>query len=99
MICERTDTMATNLKDKLDMPATLEDVLDEVSRIRTTVTEAVDDGFKTAMRAIKQGRGAAEDAIDDARRAVRKNPVQAVGVVFVAGLLTGFLAGWLTTRD
>lgn len=91
--------MATNLKDKLDMPATLEDVLDEVSRIRTTVTEAVDDGFKTAMRAIKQGRGAAEDAIDDARRRVRQNPVQAVGVVFVAGLLTGFLAGWLTTRD
>lgn len=99
MICERTDIMATNLKDKLDMPATLEDVLDEVSRIRTTVTEAVDDGFKTAMRAIKQGRGAAEDAIDDARRRVRQNPVQAVGVVFVAGLLTGFLAGWLTTRD
>ena len=90
--------MASNLKDKLDMPATMGDVLDEVSRIRTVVTDAVDDGFKSAVKAIRQGRTAAEDAIDDARRAVRKNPVQAVGVVFAAGMIAGFLAGWMTTR-
>lgn len=90
--------MASDLRDKLEVPATLGDVLDEVSRIRTVVTDAVDDGFKSAVKAIKQGRTAAEDAIDDARRAVRKNPVQAVGVVFAAGLLTGFLVGWLGTR-
>ena len=45
-----------NMIDKLDMPATVEDVLKEVTRIRETVTEAVDDGVKSAVRALKQGR-------------------------------------------
>ena len=71
------------------MPATVEDVLREVSKIKTTVTEAVDDGVKSAVRAIKQGRNAAEDAIDDARRSVKKNPLQSVGVVFAVGVLAG----------
>jgi len=50
-----------NMIDKLDMPATVEDVLKEVTRIRETVTEAVDDGVKSAVRALKQGRHAAEE--------------------------------------
>lgn len=90
--------MPADLRDKLEMPATLEDVLKEVSRIRSVVTEAVDDGFKSAVRAVKQGRNAAEDAIDDARRVVRKNPFEAVGIVFAAGVVTGFLVGWLGMR-
>ena len=60
--------MSENIFDKLEMPATVEDVLREVSKIKTTVTEAVDDGVKSAVRTLKQGRDAAEDAIDDARR-------------------------------
>jgi len=67
--------MSQNIIDKLEMPATLEDVLKEVSRIKTTVTEAVDDGVKQAVRTLKQGRHAAEDAIDDARRSVKQNPL------------------------
>jgi hypothetical protein len=31
------------------------------------VTEAVDDGVQSALRAVKQGRDAADDAIHDAR--------------------------------
>ena len=81
--------MSSNVFNKLDMPATVEDVLHEVSKIRTTVTEAVDDGVKSAVRALKQGRDAAEDVIDDARRTVKRNPLQAVGVVFAAGVLVG----------
>ncbi len=80
-----------NMIDKLDMPATVEDVLKEVSRIRETVTEAVDDGVKSAVRALKQGRHAAEDAIDDARHTVKQNPLQSVGLVFVIGVLAGWL--------
>ncbi len=81
--------MTSNIFDKLEMPATVEDVVREVSKIRTTVTEAVDDGVKSAVRAIKQGRDAAEDAIDDARRTVKRNPIQSVGVVFAVGVLVG----------
>ena len=89
----------TNMIDKLDMPATVEDVLKEVSRIRETVTEAVDDGVKSAVRALKQGRHAAEDAIDDARHTVKQNPLQSVGLVFVVGLLAGWLISALGRRD
>ena len=80
-----------NMIDKLDMPATVEDVLKEVTRIRETVTEAVDDGVKSAVRALKQGRHAAEDAIDDARHTVKQNPLQSIGLVFVIGVLAGWL--------
>lgn len=90
--------MTSNVFDKLEMPATVEDVLREVSKIKTTVTEAVDDGVKSAVRAIKQGRNAAEDAIDDARRSVKKNPLQSVGVVFAVGVLAGCVLSLLGRR-
>jgi ElaB/YqjD/DUF883 family membrane-anchored ribosome-binding protein len=91
--------MTPNMIDKLEMPATVEDVLKEVSRIRETVTEAVDDGVKSAVRALKQGRHAAEDAIDDARHKVKQNPLQSVGLVFVVGVLAGWVISALGRRD
>ena len=88
-----------NMIGKLDMPATVEDVLKEVTRIRETVTEAVDDGVKSAVRALKQGRHAAEDAIDDARHTVKQKPLQSVGLVFVIGVLAGWVISALSRRD
>ncbi len=85
--------------DVLEMPATVEEALKEVSRIKTMVTEAVEDGVKSALKAVKQGRDAAEDVIGDARQTVRKRPFQSMGVVFAAGVLTGALIGWLASRD
>ena len=77
---------------------TMEDIRNEVAKIKATLVEAVDDGIRSALRAVKQGRHAAEDAIDDAKHAVRKNPAQAVGVVFLAGVVAGCLVGWMATR-
>lgn len=84
--------------DVFEKPATVEDVLREVSRIKSVVTEAVDDGVRSAMKAIKQGRHAAEDAIYDARHAVKQNPLQAMGLVFAAGVVTGALVAWIGFR-
>jgi ElaB/YqjD/DUF883 family membrane-anchored ribosome-binding protein len=84
--------------DLLQKPATVEDVFREVSRIKSMVTEAVDDGVRSALRTFKQGRHAAEDAIDDARHAVKQNPIQAVSIVFATGVLTGILATWVSMR-
>jgi ElaB/YqjD/DUF883 family membrane-anchored ribosome-binding protein len=53
---------------------------------------------RSALRTVKQGRAAAEDAIDDAKKAVKRNPLEAVGVVFVAGILVGCLASWIGSR-
>jgi ElaB/YqjD/DUF883 family membrane-anchored ribosome-binding protein len=81
--------MSSEVFDKFEMPATVEDVLREVSKLKSTVTEAVDDGVRSAVRAIKQGRNSAEDVIDDTRRSVKRNPIQPVGIVFAAGVLAG----------
>ena len=62
------------------------------------MSEAVEDGVKSAVKALKQGRDAAEDAIDDARRTVRQKPFQAVGVVFAIGMLVGGLLTWMGSR-
>jgi ElaB/YqjD/DUF883 family membrane-anchored ribosome-binding protein len=82
----------------LEKQASVEDVLREVSRLKSVVTEAVDDGVKSAVKALKQGRSAAEDVMHDARYTVKQKPLQAVAVVFAVGVLTGSLLGWMSTR-
>ncbi|HWE84562.1 MAG TPA: hypothetical protein VG267_06430 [Terracidiphilus sp.] len=72
----------------------VDDLLQEVSRIKSVVTDAVEDGFKSALKTVKQGRAAAEDAIDDARHAVKRNPLQALGIAFAIGVALGGLAFW-----
>ena len=80
--------------------ATVEDVLREVSRIKSMVTDAVDEGVRSAVKAVKQGRRAAEDTIDDTRRAVKRSPFQALGIVFAVGVAFGALAVWIgSSRD
>ena len=78
--------------------ATVEEIVREVSRLKDIVTEAVEEGVESAVKAIKKGREAARDSIYDARRTVKQKPFQAMGVVFAAGVLTGGLVAWLSSR-
>ncbi len=87
--------MATEILEKA---ATVDDVRKEVSRMKSMVTDAVNDGVRSALRAIETGREAAEDAIDDARRATKRNPLQAVGIALAAGAVMGGVAIWMSTR-
>lgn len=82
----------------LEKSATVEDVLREVSRFKEMITDAVDEAVRSAIPAIKQGRAAADDAIHDARRAVKQNPLQSMGIVFAGGVMIGALAAWLGSR-
>ena len=83
---------------RFETPAAVEDMLGEVSRMKTIVTDAVEDGFKQALATMKQGRRSAEDAIDDAKHAVKKNPLEAVGIAFGAGIAVGAFLAWLGRR-
>lgn len=83
--------------DIMDKMPSGDDIMREVSRLRSTITEAVDDGFRSAVKAVEQGRDLAEDAIDDARRAIKRHP-QAMGMAFVVGLLLGGVAIWTIKR-
>lgn len=95
--------MGMELMDK--QAATVDDVLHEISRLRTAVKDAVDDGVKSAIKTMRKGRDMAEDVVDaaqdtleDAKRAVKKNPLEAVGIVFAVGIIVGCLMGWAGSR-
>jgi hypothetical protein len=61
----------------LEKPATVEDVAREVSKIRSIVTDAVEDGVRSARQAFKHGRHAAEDLLEDAQPPVHQSPLHA----------------------
>lgn len=82
----------------LEKQASVDDILREVSKLKAVVTDAVEEGVESAVKALKQGRDVAEDAIYEARRTVKQKPFQAMGVVFAAGVLTGSLVAWLSSR-
>ena len=84
--------------DLMERQATLDDVFREVSRLKEFVSDAVNDGMKSAVRTIRQGRHVAENVIDDTRHAVRRNPFQSMGIVFAAGVMTGAFVAWLGAR-
>ena len=91
--------MARDLaQDLLEKQATVEEILHEVSRFKTMVTDAVEDGVESALRAVKNGRDAAEDALHDARYAIKRNPLQAAGIVFAAGVMLGGILTLVSMR-
>jgi len=46
----------------------------------------------------KHGRYAAEDVIEEAQHTVKERPLQAMGVIFAAGLLAGGFLAWIGFR-
>ena len=84
--------------DLLEKPVTAEDALREVSKIRSIVKDAVEDGVRSASQAIRHGRYAAEDAIEEAKHTVKQRPLQAMGLAFAAGVLAGGLLTWIGFR-
>lgn len=84
--------------DLLEKAPSVEDVYREVSRIKAVVSEAVEDGVRSAVKAIKQGRHAAEDTLDDAKHTIKQKPFEAMGVVFAVGVLTGACLTWAGFR-
>lgn len=84
--------MPANVSER---PETVENPLREVSKIRSMVTDAVEDGVRSASQAIRHGRYAAEDAIEEAKHTVKQRPLQAMGTVFAAGVLAGTFFTWI----
>ena len=69
-----------------------------LSRIKSLVTDAVEDGVHSALKAIKYGRYAAEDAIAEAQHKVKLRPLQAMGMALAAGVLVGGFLSWIEFR-
>ena len=62
------------------------------------VTDRLENGVRSARRAVKHGRETVEDIIEDAQHAVKRNPLGAAGIAFAAGILAGGVAAWLGSR-
>lgn len=84
--------------DVFEKPATVEDVAREVSKFRSIVTDAVEDGLQSARQAVKHGRRVAEDAIEEAQHTVKQRPLKSVGIAFAAGCVVGGLLAWIGFR-
>jgi ElaB/YqjD/DUF883 family membrane-anchored ribosome-binding protein len=85
------------LANVLEKPA-IENPLREVSKIRSVVTGAVGDRVRSASQAIRHGRYAAEDTLEEAKHTVKQRPLQAMGTVFAAGVLAGTFLTWIRFR-
>jgi ElaB/YqjD/DUF883 family membrane-anchored ribosome-binding protein len=71
----------------------------EVKRVKEAVADAVDNGVVAAKRAVKQGRRAAEDLVDDAEYRIKQRPFSALGITFGIGMGLGAAIGVLLARN
>ena len=88
--------MATNVLQNAG--TAVDDLRKEVSNISSMVADAVNNGVRTALRAIDEGRESAEEAIYEAERAARQNPLRTIGIAFAAGAAVCGIAVWIGSR-
>jgi len=76
---------------------------ENIERLRKKVTNAVEDKYDDARRAIRRGRHAAEDMagdlVNEATYRIKRDPLNSVAITFGVGLGMGVLIGWLIKRD
>ena len=68
-----------------------------LEEVKSRFTDTLDDGMRSARRAVKHGRYVMEDLVEEAQRAVKQKPLEAVGIAFTVGILAGALAGGIVT--
>jgi hypothetical protein len=73
----------------LGLATTALDAGEKALRAKLAVEHAVDDGTRTALHLVRQGRYAAEDFADLAKHRVRRAPLQAIAVFFTGGMVIG----------
>jgi ElaB/YqjD/DUF883 family membrane-anchored ribosome-binding protein len=76
----------------------LADTAHKVSRAASAVADALEDGVGAARRVAKQECRAAAGLLDDARKRVRKHPLEIVAATFAVGIAAGTAIGWAIRR-
>lgn len=62
------------------------------------IVSAVEDYADGTRRAVRRGRHAAEDLIDEASRGIKQRPLQTVALTFGLAFGTGVVFGWIASR-
>jgi hypothetical protein len=60
---------------------------------------AVDDYTHGTRRAVRRGRHAAEELIDEAAHSIKQHPLQAVALTFGLAFGAGALFGWIASTN
>ena len=68
------------------------------SSMKAIVSAVAEDYADATRRAVKRGRLAAEDLIDEAAHSIKQRPLQTVALTFGLALGTGALFGWIASR-
>jgi hypothetical protein len=66
---------------------------------KKAVLSAVGDCVGAARRAVKRGRFAAEDLMDEAAHSVKQRPLQTVVLTFGLAFGAGALFGWVASNN
>ena len=66
----------------------------EITNLKSNLVSFVKD----ARRAVRKGRHAMGEFVDEAALCVKKQPLKAIAFTFGAGVAIGTLTGWLATR-
>lgn len=77
----------------------LEEMAQSASRLKSSVSEAVEDNLHRVRRAIKRSWYGAQDLVADAAYKVRRHPLEAVAIAAGTGFAIGLLVGWTATRE
>jgi ElaB/YqjD/DUF883 family membrane-anchored ribosome-binding protein len=92
--------MKAEVLDKaIEVGAAVAQMRAESGRIKEAVADAVEDGLRTARRAVKRGRRVSEDLVGDAEYQVKQHPLSALGVSFGIGFGLGAVIGVLLARN
>jgi ElaB/YqjD/DUF883 family membrane-anchored ribosome-binding protein len=101
---EGGDKMEKSVVDKVakglvDQANNVGETFRKASEFTSNVAGSVNEGMKTAKSAVKDGRDAVEDFIDDTARNVKRSPIQSVLLSLTIGLAVGFLLGRGTSGE
>lgn len=89
-LIEQTDQLKENVsKTARKAEERLTHFGNEAVRMKATIAEAIEDRMNTARRAAKRGYRATEDFVDDTKHRIKRDPLRALGLSFVAGVAAG----------
>lgn len=88
------------------MPATviektsqqIEETVDKAGRMTAKIGETLHEHLDEARLLAKRQVHAAEEALDETKRKIRKHPVETVVGTLIVGVATGMLLGWVLKR-
>jgi len=92
VLVEQTDRLKEKVSEMArEADGQLTDFTKGAVRMKAAIADAIEDRMHMARRAVKHGYRATEDIVDDTTRRIKRDPLRAVGLSLVAGMVLGWL--------